>query len=76
MSFRAGTTIRRIKDGKPFLVIQAFMSGVLVTDLENKDELITPVIILERNFDQWEEDYNMQCKEDKNGHLIFRQYKV
>ena len=76
MSFKAGVTIRLIEDGKPFLVIQAFMSGVLVTDLENKDELITPVIILERNFDQWEEDWNLECKIDKNGFTSFKQYKT
>lgn len=66
MTFRAGSTIRNVKTGKPYLVIQAFKAAVLVVDLEAPEPLVTPQVILNRNFDEWDEDYNFDQKTERN----------
>ena len=70
ISFKNGETIREVKTGKPFIVIQHFRSAVMIGALEESEVFHEPRLIYETDYDKFEPDYNFDQK-GSNGHTHF-----
>lgn len=66
ISFKAGSTIRHIKTGRPFLVVQHFRGAVMVSELDSTDTFVEPKLILERDYERFDQDFNFNQKDKED----------
>lgn len=75
MVFEEGKTIRLIATGKPYLVLLSSKIMAWVIDLGENSIFVQPLVVLERSFDKFEEDWKMDRKDIKhelNGEEQFK----
>jgi hypothetical protein len=77
MMWKAGQVIRNIESSKPFLVVHVFKNiGTEVFDLENSSTLINLGVILQRDYDKFARDVEMELiKQDTLDEVIRFEHK-
>lgn len=63
--FKIGSIIRNIKTGKIMKVLHSYKEGTIVVDLKSKQNPMPTYTLLERDWDQWEDEAKLSVKEKK-----------
>lgn len=68
INWKVNDRIRSKATGHPFLVLHVSRHYCQIIDLENKEPLVTPLILLPRNYGEYAKDHEMDLK--KNGSIM------
>lgn len=65
--WKKGDTIRRIADGEPYLVIHLYTRfATIIVNLTDKLSPSYPQVILQKDYDKYARDVDMECRVKKN----------
>ena len=67
INWKVNDKIRNKETGHPYLVLHVSRYYCTVIDLESKDPLVQPFILLPRNFNEYAKDHDMELTVKKNG---------
>ena len=66
VAWKKGEIIRNKKNGKPYLVVHVFPSlATMIVDI-GQHELQIPVLLLQRDYGNYDCDVNMECIENNS----------
>lgn len=72
VQWHKGDIVRNIKTNKPVMVINVFThTCTIVVDLEDNSELVTPKVILQRNYADWELDEKFETEEKEDSCIMY-----
>lgn len=67
MSWRPQVKLIDKRTGKLFLVLHSYKGATVVVDLQNKSNPSPMQVILERDYNNWEDEHKMIAREKKPG---------
>ncbi len=67
INWKVNDRIRNKETGHPFLVLHVSRHYCTIIDLESKDQLIQPLILLPRDFGRYAKDHEMDLVKKNNS---------
>lgn len=74
INWKVNDRIRNKETGHPFLVLHVSKYYCTIVDLESNEPLVTPWILLQRNFDEYAKDQDMELVVKKKSSIMEWQY--